>query len=134
MPCANNTFHQAKFAEKGVFIWGIFFHFKEEGAMKNNKALVWVLCSLFIFTVVGIAWAEEKTVTTTLIRVEGKKSVIFNNDQGKEINAEVSSGRSAIKIGGKSAAYKNLKAGMKMKITYNEDGGPNEPTLIEVIE
>lgn len=102
--------------------------------MKNKKVLTWVICSIFIFMVAGITCAEGKTLTTTILRVEGKKSVIFNDDQGKEINSEVSSGRSAVTIGGKRGAYKDLKAGMKMTITYPDDGGPNEPTEIIILD
>ena len=102
--------------------------------MGHKKALVWVLFSLFIFTMVSIAWAEEKTITTTITAREGKKSIIFKNDQGKDINAEISSGRSPITIAGKRGSLNDLKAGMKIKITYSEDGGPNEPSSIEVLQ
>lgn len=102
--------------------------------MKKNRIVLGMFCFLVIVAMAGLAWAEEKTVTTTIIKLDGKKSVIFKNDKGNEINAEVSSGRSAITIAGKRGSLKDLKAGMKIKITYNEDGGPNEPTAIEVLE
>ena len=102
--------------------------------MKKNRIILGVFCFLVIVSLVGLAWAEVKTVTTTILDRTGKKSIIFKNDEGKEINAEVSSGRSAITIAGKRGSLKDLKPGMKIKITYNEDGGPNEPTAIEVLE
>ena len=100
--------------------------------MKQKKFWVWVLCSFFVFSMVGLAWAQEKTVTTSNYQVDGKY-IIFKNAEGKTIESKMSSSRTVIKVKGESMGRDDMKAGLgKMTIIYVEDGDENEPKSITI--
>jgi len=100
--------------------------------MKKKKFWVWVVCSFLVFSMIGLAWAQQQTVTTSDYDVDGK-FVIFKNAEGETIESKMSSSRTEITVKGQSKGRDDMKAGLgKMTIIYEEDGEDNEAKKITI--
>lgn len=93
--------------------------------MKHKKFLVWVICSLFVFSMAGVVCAEQKTAKNVKYEKD-EKFLVFTVD-GKEIATKMSSSRSSIKVDGQIKGRDDVpSSGTLVEITYDEDGGDNE--------